>query len=281
VNVTRNLGFLTRAEQRLLSDSVVAIAGAGGDGGKLALTLARLGVGGFRLADPEPFEAENLNRQAGCTTKTLGRNKAAVIAELISEINPSAEVTVYTDGVTEDNVDEFVLGSSIVADEMEYTLPSLAVMLARASRKRDLVVVMGYNIGFGALVTSFRPGGMTVERAWGLSEDASLAEIATQKVPLSRQVARLPGYWSYDLLTTLQEGRASAPSLAPGVDLAAGMTATAIVAELVGRGHPPAAPQARWYDALEGKSGLVRWPQASFARSLLPMARRFARGITA
>lgn len=60
----RNLGFLTLEEQERINNSVVAIAGAGGDGGLLALQFARLGVGEIRLADPDPFEAENINRQA-------------------------------------------------------------------------------------------------------------------------------------------------------------------------------------------------------------------------
>ncbi len=75
----RNLGFISQAEQDKLSETSVAIAGAGGDGGELAVLLARMGFGEIRLADPDPFEIENINRQAVCTTRTVGMNKAVAV----------------------------------------------------------------------------------------------------------------------------------------------------------------------------------------------------------
>ena len=61
----RNLGWVTPAEQSLLKEKRVAIAGLGGVGGFHLLTLARLGVGAFHIADFDTFDITNFNRQIG------------------------------------------------------------------------------------------------------------------------------------------------------------------------------------------------------------------------
>lgn len=91
MDFSRNLGFVSPCEQHQLGEALVAIAGVGGDGGLAAEMLARMGVQRFRLADPEVFSSENLNRQNGCDATTLGLNKAKVIADIIRRINPDAE----------------------------------------------------------------------------------------------------------------------------------------------------------------------------------------------
>ena len=62
---SRNIGWVTREEQALLRSKRVAIAGGGGVGGVHALTLARLGVTKFRIADFDTFDVPNFNRQVG------------------------------------------------------------------------------------------------------------------------------------------------------------------------------------------------------------------------
>ena len=78
--------FLNRTsrliEPRLLKrlrQSRLLIAGCGGVGGAVALTLARLGVGQLVLADPGVFDAPDVNRQWAADSDTLGRNKAEVV----------------------------------------------------------------------------------------------------------------------------------------------------------------------------------------------------------
>ena len=59
---SRTLGLITRGELDVLRDKTVAIAGLGGVGGSHLLTLARLGIGRFHLADFDTFGIENFNR---------------------------------------------------------------------------------------------------------------------------------------------------------------------------------------------------------------------------
>lgn len=88
---SRNIGWVTEAEQQKLRESRVAIAGLGGVGGAHLLTLARLGVSKFNIADFDEFGLHNFNRQVGAFMSTVDRPKADVLAEMVLEINPEAE----------------------------------------------------------------------------------------------------------------------------------------------------------------------------------------------
>lgn len=277
-SVSRNRGFVSEQEQSRLSNASVAIAGAGGDGGQVALILARLGVQRFRLADPEEFEVENLNRQVGSYVDTLGRNKAEAVADVIRRINPDAEVEVFSDGVTEDCIDEFVGGTDVVVDETEFTTPAIGVMIARAARGRSLPVSMGLNIGFGCLVTTFSPTGTTFESYLGLSETADLDEIALAEVGLDKWVPRLPAYAHEQTLRAVQTGKISAPSVSPGVAMAGGLLATEVFNVLTGRQAPVLAPRSIWMDAMERRARIIRNRSLSFNASAARLVLRSRRG---
>src|SRR3954469_17451172 len=95
----RNIGWLTDWEQLTLRTKRVAIAGMGGVGGFHLLTLARLGIGAFSIADFDRFEAANFNRQIGATIASLGRPKAEVLDEMAHDINPEVRITRFDKGV--------------------------------------------------------------------------------------------------------------------------------------------------------------------------------------
>ena len=222
---SRNLGFFSLEEQQYLNESAVVIAGAGGDGGMLAVQLARLGVGELRLADPDPFEIENINRQACCTTETIGVNKAQAVGDYIKAINPSIKVVVEQRGIQPDTIDEFMDGADLLIDETEFTMHALGVMLARKARQLDMPNLMVMNIGFGATATTFHPQGETFEQMLGISESMPIQEVAEQQIELDRWLPYLAPYIDIDMLQKVATGEKSAPSVAPGVALAASIGA--------------------------------------------------------
>ena len=103
---SRNLGWVTETEQQLLSAKRIAIAGLGGVGGSHLLSLARLGIGNFHVADLDIFELANFNRQVGATIPNLGRTKVDVLTEMASSINPDLDIKTFPEGVTSDTLDE-------------------------------------------------------------------------------------------------------------------------------------------------------------------------------
>jgi molybdopterin/thiamine biosynthesis adenylyltransferase len=282
----RNLGFLSAAEQEALQNVKIAIGGGGGDGGEIARLLVRTGVGcgpdgEIRLADPEVFEAENTNRQTACTSETLGINKAEAVGALLRRINPDARIVVYPEGVTTENLDEFVADADVVVDETDYTHAELAVMLHRACRARGIPLVMGMNIGFGGLVTTYAPDGPSFERHLGFHGTETLEEIAKAEVPLDRWCPYLPPYGDLDVLSAVGQGLKPAPSVAAGVSSIAGATVVEILwllLQKIGnhRPEPVMFPRALCVDPAARRTRVLRWTRLNYYRhgALLLMKKR-------
>lgn len=86
--------FLGPDSERILAETRVAIIGLGGGGSHIAQQLAHLGVGHFRLIDPQGIEDSNLNRLVGGTAKDATEEipKVEIAKRLIHGIRPWAEV---------------------------------------------------------------------------------------------------------------------------------------------------------------------------------------------
>jgi molybdopterin/thiamine biosynthesis adenylyltransferase len=281
---TRNLGFLRNEEQEALGRATVAIAGAGGDGGLLAEQIVRSGVGSIRLADPEDFDVENINRQAHSNFKELGRNKAEVVAEALLRINPWLDVEVYSEGIHEDNIERFVRGADLIIDETEFTMPELGTMINRSARKYGTGVLMAMNIGFGAQVTSFVPGrGKSFESWLGIPEDMPLDEVKDLEVPISRWLGHLPSYVDIEVFAQVARGEISAPSLTGGVALASGIASEQAIRHLIGgkgtkRPSPVIAPGAIVVDPVDGMK-VLRHTKIGFYTSMASLVLRNKLGL--
>ncbi|MCX8049541.1 MAG: ThiF family adenylyltransferase, partial [Methylohalobius sp.] len=160
---SRNLGFVSHEEQQRLKKARVAIAGLGGTGGAQVQALARMGIGNFTLADPDTFELANFNRQAGAFVHTLGRSKAEVTAEILSAINPEADIRLLKEGIGVKNIDTFLAGVDVVIDSLDFYCFEERFLLYSKARERGLWVLTAPPLGFGFTLLSFDPKGMTFE----------------------------------------------------------------------------------------------------------------------
>lgn len=112
----RNRGVFTARQMARLLSRRVLIAGCGGLGGHMVSLLARMGIGGFRLCDPDVFEESNLNRQYFCTEKTLGKPKAQVCRDGLLEIASYLDIDARVLAVAPDNLPELLQGMDAVID---------------------------------------------------------------------------------------------------------------------------------------------------------------------
>lgn len=144
--VSRNAGIIGPREQAALRAATVLVAGCGGGGGVVE-PLTRLGVLRFRLADPDRFDVSNLNRQA-CAQADVGRSKPEAIADRVRALNPSADVTVYPQGLTLDNLDEALDGAHIVFDGIDPTMSAwVKYQLHERAARRGIPVLAGMDFG--------------------------------------------------------------------------------------------------------------------------------------
>ncbi|MFZ6183222.1 Rv1355c family protein [Nannocystis pusilla] len=141
----RNRNKITSEEQARLRKIKIALAGLS-VGNAVAVTLALEGVfGELRLADFDTLDLSNMNR-IRCAVHHLGLNKAIIAARQIYEQNPYANLVLFTDGVTTDNIGEFIDGTGpgdradIVIDECDSV--QIKLKLREEARARRLPVLM-------------------------------------------------------------------------------------------------------------------------------------------
>jgi molybdopterin/thiamine biosynthesis adenylyltransferase len=279
--VDRNIGMFTWGDQNSLRSKVVGIAGCGGMGGYVAQALLRLGIGELRLADPEVFEASNLNRQWGAKLSTVGKSKAFETARMLREISTDTTVVVYPMGIQENVLFSFISGCDIVIDEIE--LWELEAPIAFHQMARSLrVPILGSNTaGFGAHLFKFTHDGATIEEALGVTIteaqalDTKRRQGTISKAELENLVDRLllvvtpclQKYHAreYDTLRNrlLEEGKASIISTNPL--FAAGFLGDHIILELLPHLQPepdndriPIMPGYAYIDARSVKAEIVR-----------------------
>lgn len=160
----RNIGLFNAEQQEKLKNSKVAIAGTGGVGGIQAVVLARCGIGELTIMDPGIFDEPDMNRQYGAMKSTIGRNKAVVTSEILKDINPFMKVNVYDRALqTEKELEEFMEGSELVVDAIEYMGFDYKAMFAEVARKKGLYNFTCPIPDFTAILITFDPDGMTLE----------------------------------------------------------------------------------------------------------------------
>ncbi|MEO8760123.1 MAG: Rv1355c family protein [Bacteroidia bacterium] len=108
VRTNRNQYKITPEEELILSKKTIGVIGLS-VGKAIALTIAMERIcGEIRIADFDIIELSNLNRiQTG--VQNFGIKKTVVVAREIAEIDPYLKITTYSDGLTEENVDDFFL----------------------------------------------------------------------------------------------------------------------------------------------------------------------------
>ena len=280
----RNYGFFNEAEQKKLAIAKVAIAGAGGDGFQLGYKLAMMGVNNFSIADPETFESENSNRVFGATSSNIGKNKAEVFRDMVLDMRPQANVEIFTDGVNEGNLEDFMKNSDLVLDESELTHLELGTMISRQARSEKIPVLTVMNIGFSAIATSFHPEhGKTFEDIMGIPKGMPLDEVKSLSVDFSRCLPYLPKYGDINTLIAVQNN-SHLPSISQGVDVASALGSTEAFLHLTSdvknkRRQPTWAPKFRYMDSYSGDSGVTRMPRLFHHLGLVALAGRSLLGL--
>ncbi len=248
----RNEGLIEN--QDCLRSCVVAIAGVGREGGSAAITLARMGVRNFRLADPDTVSVANLNSQFGAKISTLGINKAEVIAREISEINPDVQITIETQGISKENVESFIRGASIAIDAIDYHSPHLSLVFHRVARSLGVTVLVAVSAAWNSYLFKFVPDGLTFERYVGLRDNCQPEDALLQSIDLLTFCPEPPAYVSSALVKKILEEKADIPAVAPAVNMTGAILAAAVYFELSGAKKIKSVPE--YYaagDLLESK----------------------------
>lgn len=142
--------FLNRTELLLgeeaiskMKDSCVAVIGLGGVGSYATEILARSGVGKLVLVDFDTVSVSNINRQLPALHSTVGRFKTEVMQERILDINPNAEVKIYTEFIDETNRDKILENVDFVIDAIDSLNPKINLLEFMYKKNIQMISVMG------------------------------------------------------------------------------------------------------------------------------------------
>lgn len=96
----------------------IGIAGAGGLGSNIAISLARLGVGYIKIVDFDIVEPSNLNRQQ-YFIKDIGEYKVKALKKHILDINPFIEVDDLVEKIEKHNIKEIFKSVDIIIEAFD------------------------------------------------------------------------------------------------------------------------------------------------------------------
>lgn len=142
LRTNRTNDLITAEEQLKLGQFSAGVAGLSFGNG-IALSLVYSGAANhIKIADRDIFETTNLNR-VRVGLPSVNQSKTSVTAQEIYEINPYADVQVFDQGLTEENVEDFINGApklNVVFDVVDNF--AMKVRIRLAAKKAGVPVVM-------------------------------------------------------------------------------------------------------------------------------------------
>lgn len=242
---SRNIGWLTDDEQHRLRQKRVAIAGMGGVGGFHLLTLARLGVEKFYIADLDIFELANFNRQAGAGMASLDRPKVDVLADMARDVNPQADIRIFPQGVNAANLADFFRDVDLYVDGLDFFAFDAREQVFAHCAQQGIPAITVAPLGMSAALLNFLPGRMTFEDYFQLAGKPELEKAVRFLVGLAP--ALLHRHYLADK-TRVDLKAHKGPSTVMACQLCAGVAATEALKILLGRGKVWAAPHGIQFD---------------------------------
>jgi molybdopterin/thiamine biosynthesis adenylyltransferase len=254
---SRNIGWVTNEEQAILRTKRVAIAGGGGVGGVHLLTLARLGIGSFHIADFDKFDIANFNRQVGASMSTVGEPKVDVMARLARDINPELDIKIFPAGIDAANLPEFLDGVDLYIDGLDFFAFDIRQQTFAMCAERAIPATTVAPLGMGAALLNFMPGKMTFEQYFQWGNLPEIDKAIRFVVGLAPAGLHRP-YLVEPAAVSFAERRG--PSTIMACQLCAGVAATEALKILLGRGEVRAAPYGMQFDAYRNRMALTWRP---------------------
>ncbi len=247
---SRNLGWITEHEQASLNSKRIAIAGMGGVGGSHLLTLTRLGIGKFNIADFDQFELANFNRQAGASVSNLGQAKTDAMSRQAKDINPELDITHFDHGITEQNLDTFLENVDVYIDGLDFFVLDIRKKVFARCYALGIPAITAAPLGMGVSLLTFLPGRMSFEDYFKLEGYSKKDQQIRFLIGLSP--AFLHNSYLVDK-SRVDFDAQKGPSTPMAIMLCAGTTATEALKILLNRGKVQCAPWGYQFDAYKNK----------------------------
>jgi len=142
MRTSRNQPKITAAEIKTLATKKIGVIGLSvGQSAALTLAMERL-CGEIRIADFDTLDLSNLNRiRAGI--HNIGLPKTTIVAREIAEIDPFLKVSCFEKGITEENIQDFLLNGGrldVLVEECDSM--DVKIMSRQQARAARIPVIM-------------------------------------------------------------------------------------------------------------------------------------------
>lgn len=132
-----------------LKMACVAIAGCGGLGSNVALSLARVGVGRLILADFDLVVPSNLNRQQ-YFVQQIGQYKVEALRETLERANPFVQVEAHRVELTPDNIPLLFADADVIVEAFDRAEMKVMIIETVLSQMPGRPLVVGSGMaGYG------------------------------------------------------------------------------------------------------------------------------------
>ncbi len=258
---SRNIGWVTKAEQQQLRNSKVAIGGLGGVGGDHTVLLARLGIGSFNISDLDAYDVGNFNRQAGASMTTLGKPKAEVMEKILRGINPEAKINNFDKGINEDNLDNFLDSVDIYVDSLDIFSLEIRRKVFQRCYEKGIPTTTAAPMGMGTAFLAFLPKQMSFEQYFAIKDPKPDCSKEEKEQIFIDNIIRFiigvaPSAQQFHYLvdrSSINFIKRKVPSTCMGISLAAGTLCTNVLKLLLKRGDVIYAPHGLHFDAYRNK----------------------------
>jgi sulfur carrier protein ThiS adenylyltransferase len=132
-----------------LKRACVGIAGCGGLGSHVALSLARVGVGHLILVDPDVVEPSNLNRQHYFVDQ-IGAYKVDALQETLLRANPFVRVETHRLRLTRENIPFVFAAADVIVEAFDTAEAKVMIIEAVLGQLPGRPLVVGSGMaGYG------------------------------------------------------------------------------------------------------------------------------------
>ncbi|MFT5313925.1 MAG: molybdopterin/thiamine biosynthesis adenylyltransferase, partial [Paraglaciecola sp.] len=181
---------------------------------------------------------------------TVGHPKMDVVAKVLADINPQVELQRFSEGVNEENVEEFLDGVDLYIDSLDFFAMDARRKVFEMCVARSIPAVTAAPLGMGTAFLCFMPGKMTFEEYFGMQGRPQTEQYL--RFYLGLAPASLQSHYLVDPgRLNLEEKRG--PSTIIGCTMSAGVAAAYAIKILLNRGELVCAPEGMHWDPYMNK----------------------------
>jgi molybdopterin/thiamine biosynthesis adenylyltransferase len=169
---------------------------------------------------------------------------------MVRDINPEADVRVFQECVTGENLDRFLADADIFIDGIDFFEVDARRRVFARCRERGIFAVTAAPLGFGVTRQIFSPTGMTFDAYFGITDSMEYEE---KLAAFAAGLAPRPYHIKYLDLSKVSFAKRTGPAVAPACTLAASLVAVSVVEILTGKGTVKPVPHYLQIDLLRGK----------------------------